>query len=127
MSYYLLEETMQPCEAEDLQKRTNRKYVAVLTTPEWERERERFDMGIELEPDAVHIHNTKAEVNYDSLTGTFQIPDREDLKGRDYRFAFALDEKGVVFIDDTGRGGADDRRDPPHEALAAAESGALPV
>ena len=103
MSYYLLEETMRPCEAEDLHRQTGRKYVAVLTTPEWERERERFDMGIELEPDAVHIHNTKAEVNYDSLTGTFQLPDRQNLKERDFRFAFALDEKGVVFIDDTGR------------------------
>ena len=103
MSYYLLEETMRPCAAEDLRDRVNRQYVAVLTTPEWERERERFDMGIELEPDAVHIHNTKAEVNYDSLTGTFQIPDREHLKERDYRFAFALDEKGVVFIDDSGK------------------------
>ena len=103
MSYYLLEETMRPCEAGDLQGRTGSQYVAVLTTPEWERERERFDMGIELEPDAVHIHNTKAEVNYDSLTGTFQLPDRQNLKERDFRFAFALDEKGVVFIDDTGR------------------------
>ena len=103
MSYYLLEETMRPCEAEDLHCQTSSKYVAVLTTPEWERERERFDMGIELEPDAVHIHNTKAEVNYDSLTGTFQLPDRQNLKERDFRFAFALDEKGVVFIDDTGR------------------------
>ena len=103
MSYYLLEETMRPCEAEDLHGQTSSKYVAVLTTPEWERERERFDMGIELEPDAVHIHNTKAEVNYDSLTGTFQLPDRQNLKERDFRFAFALDEKGVVFIDDTGR------------------------
>ena len=103
MSYYLLEETMHPCEAEDLHCQTGSQYVAVLTTPEWERERERFDMGIELEPDAVHIHNTKAEVNYDSLTGTFQLPDRQNLKERDFRFAFALDEKGVVFIDDTGR------------------------
>ena len=73
MRYYLLEETMRPCEAEELHGQAGSKYVAVLTTPEWERERERFDMGIELEPDAVHIHNTKAEVNYDSLTGTFQI------------------------------------------------------
>ena len=103
MSYYLLEETMRPCEAGDLQGRTGSQYVAVLTTPEWEHERERFDMGIELEPDAVHIHNTKAEVNYDSLTGTFQLPDRQNLKERDFRFAFALDEKGVVFIDDSGR------------------------
>ena len=103
MSYYLLEETMRPCEAGDLHDQTGSQYVAVLTTPEWERERERFDMGIELEPDAVHIHNTKAEVNYDSLTGTFQLPDRQNLKERDFRFAFALDEKGVVFIDDSGR------------------------
>ncbi len=103
MSYYLLEETIQPCTAEDLHNRTDHRFVAVLTTPEWETERERFDMGIELEPDAGNIHNTKAEVNYDSLTGTFQIPDRKDLKGRDSRFAFALDEKGIVFIDDSGK------------------------
>ncbi len=80
-----------------------RKYVAVLTTPEWECERDRFDMGIELEVDAVDIHNTKVEVNYDSLTGTFQLPDRNNLKSRDFCFAFALDEKGIVFIDDSGR------------------------
>ncbi len=103
MSYYLLAETIQPCTAEDLRSQMKRKYVAVLTTPEWECERDRFDMGIELEVDAVDIHNTKAEVNYDSLTGTFQLPDRNNLKSRDFCFAFALDEKGIVFIDDSGR------------------------
>ena len=103
MSYYLLAETIRPCAAEELHGNTDCKYVAVLTTAEWKRERDRFDMGIELEPDAGNIHNTKAEVNYDSLTGTFQIPDREDLKERDHRFAFALDEKGIVFIDDSGK------------------------
>ena len=102
MSYYLLEENMRACSAEEL-FRDGKQYVAVLTTPEWQRERDRFDMGIELEPDARNIHNTKAEVNYDSLTGTFQLPDRENLTGRDYRFAFALDEKGIVFIDDSGK------------------------
>ncbi|MBQ1391536.1 MAG: magnesium transporter CorA, partial [Firmicutes bacterium] len=103
MSYYLLEETIKPCTAEELHSRTDRQYVAVLTTPEWAGERERFDMGIELEPDAGNIHNTKAEVNYDSLTGTFLLPDRENLTERDFRFAFALDEKGIVFIDDSGK------------------------
>ena len=103
MSYYLLEESIRPCAAKELRERGERQYAAVLTTPEWERERRSFDMGIELEPDARHIHNTKAEVNYDSLTGTFRIPDRHSLKERDFRFAFALDEKGVVFIDDSGR------------------------
>ena len=86
-----------------MEERKDLRYAAVLTTPEWLSERSRFDMGIELEPDAGNIHNTKAEVNYDSLTGTFRIPDREDLRGKDYRFAFALDEKGIVFIDDSGR------------------------
>ncbi len=103
MSYYLLSETIQPCAAEDLRDRAGGQYVAVLTTPEWERERDRFDMGIELEPGAGAIHSTKAEVNYDSLTGTFLIPDRDCLGERDFRFAFALDEKGVVFIDDSGK------------------------
>ena len=101
MGYYLLAETIRPCTAEELDG--SRQYVAVLTPLEWRLERDRFDMGIEWEPDAGDIHNTKAEVNYDSLTGTFQLPDRENLKQRDFRFAFALDEKGVVFIDDSGK------------------------
>ena len=103
MQYYLLEDTIKPCQAEDLKKNTDYKYAAVLTRQEWEYERDRFDMGIELELGAGNIHNTKAEVNYDSLTGTFQIPDREHLKEQDSRFAFALDEKGIVFIDDSGK------------------------
>ena len=103
MSYYLLEERIRPCERDDLRDGMDKQYVAVLTTPEWNEARDSFDMGIELEPDAGNIHNTKAEVNYDSLTGTFQIPDRDDLKEKDYRFAFALDEKGIVFIDDSGK------------------------
>ncbi|MCR4771616.1 MAG: magnesium transporter CorA [Oscillospiraceae bacterium] len=60
-------------------------------------------MGIELEPDAKDIHGTKAEVNFDSLTGTFMIPDRSDLSGNSFKFAFALDEKGIVFIDESGK------------------------
>ena len=77
-------------------------YVAVLTSAEWQEQRERFDMGIDQEPDAAAVHNTKAEVNYDSLTGTFCIPNRKDIPGEEYKFAFALDEKGIVFIDDGG-------------------------
>ncbi len=103
MGYYYLAESIQPCRAEDLRSLKDSRYVAVLSTSEWKRERDRFDMGIELEPDTADIHNTKAEVNYDSLTGTFQIPDRSNLKERDYCFAFALDEKGIVFIDDSGK------------------------
>ena len=103
MSYYLLRETIQPCAKPDVFGNVTTQFVAVLTTPEWELERESFDMGIELDLDTRDIHNTKAEVNYDSLTGSFQIPDREDLRGNEFGFTFALDEKGVVFIDDSGK------------------------
>ena len=103
MGYYLLTDTVQPCTEEELFARTGNKYVAVLTTAEWARDQDRFDMGIELELDSRDIHNTKAEVNYDSLTGTFRIPDRENIGLKDYCFAFALDEKGIVFIDDSGK------------------------
>ena len=76
-------------------------YVVIVSKEEWSRCREKFDMGIELEP-VTDTHMTKAEVNYDSLTGTFSIPDRKDPSVQGETFAFALDEKGVVFIDDTG-------------------------
>ena len=49
MSYYLLGERIQPCNAEDLHDGMDSKYVAVLTTPEWKEARDSFDMGIELE------------------------------------------------------------------------------
>ena len=58
-----------------------------------------------MEPDTENILNTKAEVNYDSLTGTFQIPDRRNLQENAFCFAFALDEKGIVLIDDSGKAG----------------------
>ncbi len=103
MSYYLLEESVKPCSSEELHNCTDKQYVAVLTTSEWKKERNLFDLDIELEPDVSNIHNTKAEVNYGSLTGTFQILDRNDIKGHDFRFAYALDEKGIVFIDDSGK------------------------
>ena len=103
MSYYFLADSLQPCAKNELFAQPDRQYVAVLTTPEWGRDRDRFDIGIELEIDTGDIHNTKAEVNYDSLTGTFQLPDRENIGSKEYCFAFALDEKGIVFIDDSGR------------------------
>ena len=98
--YYLLKDTIVPCTEQEI---TEGQYVAVLTPEEWQARRAQFDMGIELEPDIRDIHSTKAEVNFDSLTGTFLIPDRDDLTERSFAFAFALDEKGVVFIDESGK------------------------
>lgn len=99
--YYLIESTLTAIPREKLAERSA-PYVAVLTRSEWLIERGRFDMGIDIDPFANGIHSTKAEVNYDSLTGSFSIPDRVDIEAEETRFAFALDEKGVVFIDDSG-------------------------
>ncbi len=104
MMYYLIRDTLVECSAEDCHG-SGVPYVAVLTTEEWQSERAGFDMGIDLEPDTKNILNTKAEVNYDSLTGTFFIPNRRDFDKEEWRFAFAMDEKGIVFIDDGGYAG----------------------
>lgn len=99
--YYLIESTLTEVPREKLAER-KAPYIAVLTRSQWLIERGSFDMGIDIDPFAHEIHSTKAEVNYDSLTGSFSIPDRVDIEAEDTRFAFALDEKGVVFIDDSG-------------------------
>ena len=98
--YYLIRQTLVPTEFAQL-KSSGEQYVAVLTPAQWAVQKESFDMGIDIEPQTGEIHSTKAEVNYDSLTGTFSIPDRSNMEETS-RFAFALDEKGVVFIDERG-------------------------
>lgn len=99
--FYLIRETLEACGEEEA-RGAGSQYVAVLTPDEWRQKRDSLDMGIDMELDTQDIHNTKAEVNYDSLTGKFLIPDRKNLEAKGARFAFALDEKGVVFIDSGG-------------------------
>ena len=104
--YYLIGETLRECRLEDCLKR-EAQYVAVLTPEEWRKQRDRFEMGIDMElsdpePDDLETLATKAEVNYDSLTGTFSLPDMSDITGANRNFAFALDERGIVLIDGTG-------------------------
>jgi len=100
--FYLIDEILKQVSREEL-RNADRQYVAILSTEEWKKERDSFEMGIDMETEVSEIYLTKAEVNYDSLTGSFSIPDRNDLSREDSKFAFALDEKGVVFIDDSGK------------------------
>ena len=98
---FLIDETLTELDSLSVEKQRG-PYVSILTKKEWESNREKFDMGIEIDPGESEIVVTKAEVNYDSVTGTFSIPNRKDFSQKDTTFAFALDEKGVVFIDDSG-------------------------
>ena len=96
--YYLIEETLKKCSAGECHS-GKKQYVAVLSPEEWQAERDDFEMGIDVYPDPSEDHTTKAEVNYDSLTGTFSLPCRDTVDSEPEEFAFALDEKGIVFID----------------------------
>ena len=98
--YFLIEETLREISAQEIRK-SDKQYVAVLSFEEWKESRDSFDMGIDMDLNYSEIYTTKAEVNYDSLTGSFSVPNRADLSGEDFKFAFALDEKGIVFIDDS--------------------------
>ena len=102
MQYYLIKDTIVPCTPEEFSERNEEKVIAVMTAAEWKRERERLQIDIELDPTEREINSTKAEANYGSLTGTFRILNRSDLLGRENRFAFAMDERGLVFIDEHG-------------------------
>ena len=99
--YYLIRSSLSVCDASELTQ-SGEQFVAVLCAEEWESKKELFDMGIDLDLTPADIHSTQIEVNYDSLTGTFSLPDRKDLSAEPRKFAFALDEKGIVFIDDSG-------------------------
>lgn len=96
--HYLISERLQPCEESALRS-TPLPFVAVLTPREWAEGRDAYDMGIEFDPDLSASLDTQADANYDAITGTIFIPDRANPDLPEARFTFALDEKGVVFID----------------------------
>lgn len=96
--YYQICETLKETSIEEILK-GECCYAAVLSPAEWILNREKFKMGIDLDMDIEPPLMSKAEVNYDSLTGGFSLPDRMDILENENRFAFALDEKGIVFID----------------------------
>ena len=99
--YYQIKETLTPCSADDLIKRKpgDPPYVVVMDLETWYRTKDRFDMIIDMDMDPSDVLETKAIVNFDSLTGSFYVPRRSEMGGKPHRFAFALDEKGIVFIE----------------------------
>ena len=101
--YYQIKETLEETSLEKcIEQMGQIPYVAILSPDDWLIHKASFDMGFDIDPNPKSIYNTKAEVNYDSITGTFCIPHRDNLGEEESIFAFALDEKGVVFIDHSG-------------------------
>ena len=101
MKCYQIKEKMEPVTPKNFQNLPYQ-YVITMKSAEWNRKKAVFDIGMDLDPDLQDTGSTRAEVNYDSLTGGFNIPARENVPGDNHVFAFSLDEKGVIFIDDEG-------------------------
>ena len=97
--YYQIMNTLEES-GENCIRDSETQFTAVLTSDEWMETKNSFDMGIDIDPLNDEILSSEAKVNYDSITGTFSIPDRHDFEKSPITFAFALDEKGIVFIDD---------------------------
>ncbi len=101
MKCYRIKEKMEPVTPKDF-KNLPYQYVVTMKSAEWTRRKEKFDIGMDLDPDLQDTGSTRAEVNYDSVTGGFNIPARENVPGENHAFSFSLDEKGIIFIDDEG-------------------------
>ncbi len=96
--YYLIENTLRECASISARER-NKPYVAILTPEQWQKEGGILDLGIDLDFETLDIHTTMAEVNYNSITGSFAIP-YENRGTIDYKkFAFVIDENSIIFID----------------------------
>lgn len=99
--YYLIKEALVSCRLDDISN-AKEQYVAVLSSDEWNQNCAKFNMGIDMEMDTVDPRETKAIVNMDSLTGSFCRPSLTMASAFQGSFSFALDEKGIVIVDDSG-------------------------
>ncbi len=99
MPYFQITETLTECTQGDALSGSY-PFAAVLNTEEYRNVKETLQMGIDIFIDLGKIHETKAIVNYDSLTGTIDVPAVSARTETNCRLAFALDERGIVLIDD---------------------------
>lgn len=76
-------------------------YVITFTGNQWQKESKNYNFTLEAEEET-DIYFTKADVNYHCLSGSFSIPNHDNLDMDDDTFLFYLDEKGMVFVDDSG-------------------------
>ena len=99
--YYLIEQTLRPISEEEY-KKSRKARVVVLNKEEWEKQKKDLPFTGEIDRELEQMLTTEANVNFDSLSGTFSIPDRSNLDNDDFRFAYALNKRNVVFVDDSG-------------------------
>lgn len=97
--FYQIKETLVECDVETLES-MEYPYVAVVKREEFDKYANIFDFGIDMDFGFDNIAVTRIQVNYDSLTGCFAIPDVINEDETHNVFFFAIDEKGMVLIDE---------------------------
>ena len=91
-----MKESLLPCSMKEVQSEEG-VFAAVLTKEEWKQTSMRGYTDLEEE-----ISETKIDVNYDYMLGTFRVPELEDMSQTPSSFHLMIDEKKIVFIDDSG-------------------------
>lgn len=99
--YYLIKEVLTPGTVEEI-KQAPEQAAAILRTEEWSSLTARLNIETDMETDMTNPRETKAVVNTDSLTGTVRRPSLTSKKDFEGKFAFALNDKGIVLVDDSG-------------------------
>ncbi len=79
-------------------------FTATLLPEEWNEQAEELGFGAEREACLEEVYATEATINYSSLTGAFYVPDRYNID-KIYTCRFAIHEKCIIFIDDSGMAG----------------------
>ena len=99
--FYSVHETLTPCSLGDIRALPEGvPFVAVLTPEKWREIGGELGIEIDIEMDTGTPRETKAVVNRDSLTGSFSLPDRSGISGPRHAFSFAMNEHGIVLVED---------------------------
>ena len=97
MQFYRISESLEQVSEQGLENRRHQ-YVVTMTEEEWAERNQFFGMEYDLELNPDEVLETKAVVNFSSLTGSFYIPDRKDICDTQYGISFALNQRGIVLI-----------------------------
>ena len=95
MEEYIISSTLQKAE-------NTKPDILILDTEEWTEGKDSFSFTVENEEEFSEHYVTAAEVNSYSLSGTFCVPDRQDLLEKDHCFSFFIDQDNIVFFDEDG-------------------------
>ena len=99
--YYLIKKTLESCELEDIKAKKG-PFVAIISQDEWVKNRDCFHMEMDREIQMPTVMQTRSIMTHDVLIGNIYIPKFAYKDGVTGLFSFAINSKGVVFIDDSG-------------------------